>query len=228
MVAERILHSGSFSDYDNNTIDIKFYQRVHINTNPTSFIFESEEFRSVYLDVWSEDGEAEVVSYPSWMYCYQVGFPSEIPGSNYHKRTYGVSAQTNTSDQIREGVIKVKLQGSDWAEVEIPVKQYAHSIVIHATPSSFTFEPQEFRSVYMEVWSYDGEAIVKSFPDWMYCSQVGIPTEMSGSNYHSRTYAISAQTNTGAARDGVIKIGIQDNESAELNVSIHQNAANNE
>lgn len=226
MVANQLLHSGSFVDFDNDIIEVKFFQKADLNADPTLFSVGGAMSTNLLL-IWSRDGEAYIKSTPNFVSCTQI-WQTEIPGTPYHMFYISVFISENTTGADREGNIKVGIQYNNWAELDVPVHQDAAvepAITINASPASFTFEQEEFRSVYLEVSSPDGEAIVTSYPDWMYCAMVGVPHQQPGSLYHIRIYAISAMTNnTGEVRYGTIKVGLQDISWAELDVPITQYA----
>lgn len=226
MIAQQKIHSGSFLDHNDNSITVSFYKRIDLNADPTSF-YVDYSVSSYLLVVWSREGEAYVKAYPYWLASCTEIWVGDLPGTNYHKHYYIITTEINSGSTIRESFIKVGIQGVSWAEIEVPIRQGAYEdpiIDLNADPVSFDVD-YTLSAYLLIVWSTQGDAYVKSSPDWVSYSQVWVE-DIPGTNYHKYYYSIGVHQNNGAARDGVIKVGIQNMQGAELAVPIHQGSIN--
>lgn len=119
MVAEQLIHSGSFSGYnDDTTISVYFYKRIDISSSTTSISVDNSRHNYI-IDIWSKDGEAYVKSSPNWV---TYGLYDTVEMTGYTKYVYKLTIDYNSGSE-RTGTIVIGVVGNDWAELEIPITQ---------------------------------------------------------------------------------------------------------
>ena len=123
MAAETILHSGSFLDYDDNTIEVKFFRHTDLNASPSSLSF-TYGGGTLRLTIWSRCGNAHLVN-PSvdWLTYTPAEEPEPIVGTNYYKYFYDIVCSSNSGD-ARDTNLVVDLHAEiPGVSINIPVHQ---------------------------------------------------------------------------------------------------------
>ena len=123
-MVERKLHSGQFTDYDGNTIEVEIFRKIDFNATPTSFNFGVVGASST-LSIWSRDGDAELYdSQVDWLSWSQIK-SERLPGSDYYKYTYRITVTANNTGSQRSTNLGVGLETGQvvgWM-MNIPVTQ---------------------------------------------------------------------------------------------------------
>lgn len=121
---ETKLHSGQFTDYDGNTIEVEIFRKIDFNATPTSFNFGVVGASST-LSIWSRDGDAELYdSQADWLSWRQIK-AEKLPGSDYYKYTYRITVTANNTGSQRSTNLGAGLETGQvvgWM-MNIPVTQ---------------------------------------------------------------------------------------------------------
>ena len=103
-----LLHSGSFTDYEGNTINVQLYRHRDLNASPTSF--NGTAIGGILkLAIWSYDGDAILndIQY-DWL-SYRFLGKSQLPGSECYRYYYDIICDSNSGAK-RTGSLKVGLE----------------------------------------------------------------------------------------------------------------------
>ena len=107
-MALKLLHSGSFTDYEGNTISVQLYRHRDLNASPTSMSF-SADGGTLRLSIWSYDGEAILYDIQDNWLNYKSAGSEQLPGSQCHKYYYDIICDPNSGAK-RTGSLKVGLE----------------------------------------------------------------------------------------------------------------------
>ena len=126
-----LLHSGSFTDYEGNTINVQLYKHRDLNASPTSLNFTAIG-GILKLAIWSYDGDATLndIQY-DWLNYKFLG-KSQLPGSECYRYYYNISCKPNTGTE-RTGSLSIGLDSvidDDYTyrpTITIPVTQRGKS-----------------------------------------------------------------------------------------------------
>ena len=126
-----LLHSGSFTDYEGNTINVQLYKHRDLNASPTSLNFTAIG-GILKLAIWSYDGDATLndIQY-DWLNYKFLG-KSQLPGSECYRYYYDISCKPNTGTE-RTGSLSIGLDSvidDDYTyrpTITIPVTQRGKS-----------------------------------------------------------------------------------------------------
>ena len=102
-----LLHSGSFTDYEGNTINVQLYRHRDLNASPTSLNFTAIG-GILKLSIWSYDGDAILNDIQDDWLNYRVLGKSQLPGSECYRYYYDISAKPNTGAE-RTGSLTISL-----------------------------------------------------------------------------------------------------------------------
>lgn len=98
MAVNTLLHSGEFTDYENNKIRVSFYRVYGVRVWPDWLRFPSSG-GTLRVSIWSTKGNARLSdNYPSWVNPTQVS-AELLPGSQYYKYTYDVTCSSNSGNR---------------------------------------------------------------------------------------------------------------------------------
>lgn len=102
-----LLHSGSFTDYEGNTINVQLYRHRDLNASPTSFNV-TPIGGILKLAIWSYDGDAILndIQY-DWL-SYRFLGKSQLPGSECYRYYYDIICRPNTGAE-RTGSLTIGL-----------------------------------------------------------------------------------------------------------------------
>lgn len=126
-----LLHSGSFTDYEGNTINVQLYRHRDLNASPTSFNV-TPTGGILKLAIWSYDGDAILndIQY-DWL-SYRFLGKSQLPGSKCYRYYYDIICRPNTGAE-RTGSLTIGLDSvidDDYTyrpTITIPVTQRGKS-----------------------------------------------------------------------------------------------------
>lgn len=126
-----LLHSGSFTDYEGNTINVQLYRHRDLNASPTSFNVTAIG-GILKLAIWSYDGDAILndIQY-DWL-SYRFLGKSQLPGSECYRYYYDIICRPNTGAE-RTGSLTIGLDSvidDDYTyrpTITIPVTQRGKS-----------------------------------------------------------------------------------------------------
>lgn len=126
-----LLHSGSFTDYEGNTINVQLYKHRDLNASPTSLNFTAIG-GILKLAIWSYDGDAILndIQY-DWLN-YRLLGKSQLPGSECYKYYYDIICRPNIETK-RTGSLTIGLDSvidDDYTHIPtitIPVSQRGKS-----------------------------------------------------------------------------------------------------
>ena len=126
-----LLHSGSFTDYEGNTINVQLYRHRDLNASPTSFNV-TPIGGILKLAIWSYDGDAILndIQY-DWL-SYRFLGKSQLPGSECYRYYYDIICRPNTGEE-RTGSLTIGLDSvidDDYTyrpTITIPVTQRGKS-----------------------------------------------------------------------------------------------------
>lgn len=126
-----LLHSGSFTDYEGNTINVQLYRHRDLNASPTSLNFTAIG-GILKLAIWSYDGDAILndIQY-DWL-SYRFLGKSQLPGSECYRYYYDIICRPNTGAE-RTGSLTIGLDSvidDDYTyrpTITIPVTQRGKS-----------------------------------------------------------------------------------------------------
>ena len=126
-----LLHSGSFTDYEGNTINVQLYRHRDLNASPTSFNV-TPIGGILKLAIWSYDGDAILndIQY-DWL-SYRFLGKSQLPGSECYRYYYDIICRPNTGAE-RTGSLTIGLDSvidDDYTyrpTITIPVTQRGKS-----------------------------------------------------------------------------------------------------
>ena len=130
-MALKLLHSGSFTDYEGNTISVQLYRHRDLNASPTSLNFTAIGGIGK-LAIWSYDGDAILndIQY-DWL-SYRILGKSQLPGSECYRYYYDIICRPNTGTE-RTGSLTIGLDSvidDDYTylpTITIPVTQRGKS-----------------------------------------------------------------------------------------------------
>lgn len=95
MAEYTLLHSGEFTDHDDNIIRVSFYRVYRVRAYPTTLKFDAAG-GILRVSVWSTKGNAYLYdNNPSWLSASQIS-AEQLPGSQYYKYTYEISCSANS------------------------------------------------------------------------------------------------------------------------------------
>lgn len=94
-MALKLLHSGSFVDYEGNIINVQLFKHRDLNANPTSLRFNADG-ETLSFTIWSYDGEAILYDIPDNWLNYRNERAEQLPGSEFHKYFYKIICDPNT------------------------------------------------------------------------------------------------------------------------------------
>ena len=107
-MALKLVHSGSFRDYEGNTISVQLYRHRDLNASPTSMSF-SANGGTLRLAIWPYDGEAILYDTQDNWLDYRSAGSEQLPGSQCHKYYYDIICDPNSGAK-RTGSLKVGLE----------------------------------------------------------------------------------------------------------------------
>lgn len=126
-----LLHSGSFTDYEGNTINVQLYRHRDLNAYPTSLSFGANGGTLRFV-IWSYDGEAILWDIQDEWLNYRGAGSELLPGSQCHKYYYDIICDPNPGTK-RTGSLSVGLEtviDDDYElrpNISIPVTQSGQS-----------------------------------------------------------------------------------------------------
>ena len=108
-----ILHSGSFLDYDGNTITVTFYTQTHLWVSNTS-IWCPYTGGDYEVEVWSDSGSAEIApSQYSWITLSEPKTYTNKYGYVVSRYTITIEGRNFVGVPNQRGSLSVRVIGDD-------------------------------------------------------------------------------------------------------------------
>lgn len=106
---ETKLHSGQFTDYDGNIIEVEIFKKIDLNIQPASLSFGVGTGSST-VKIWSRDGDAILYDFPYEWITYRQLRSERLPGSDYYMYTYQITVSANNTGAVRSADLNVGLE----------------------------------------------------------------------------------------------------------------------
>lgn len=105
-----ILHSGKFLDYEGCDVEVTFWKRYRLDISVTSKVIQKQG-GSFDVTIWCPDGDAYIADgYPDWV-TIKLKSSERVPGYDYYRYTYTVTATRNTNRTPRIAQLRVIVEG---------------------------------------------------------------------------------------------------------------------